>query len=635
MAETRKFLSVETVSLIVAFAVLAFAGLVTIRTEQDRRESGAWVRHTLEVEGALYRLEGAVRLAESEERGYLITRNSSYFGSKEALSTRFDKELAELDALTTDNPEEAERLSKLRPLLRQRLDQLQLKFDMMKSGRFDEAAELVRSGEGKALSTRIDVLITEMISQEDTLYHEREDAMMRATDSLQTSVGSLIVLLAGVAIFAVLLIEKQMGALRKSNDSVRRAYDELIAETTRRGSLEAQLRQSQKLEALGHLAGGIAHDFNNMLGVVVASLNILRRKLRRNEAALDQLIDSALDGADRAAALVRRLLAFSRIQPLNPQPIDVNALVEGMFSILNRALGAHVHLATACAQNLWPVKVDANELESAILNLAVNARDAMPNGGQLTIETANAELDAIYAEETPEAKPGQYVLISVSDTGIGMPPDIIAKAFDPFFTTKPIGKGTGLGLSQAHGFVRQSGGHIKIYSEVGHGTCVRLYLPRFVANAEPAEPAPPEKTPAEDEFPRGRPQEIVLIAEDDENSRRVTAQGVRELGYTVLEAANGKEAIQIIRGRADISLLITDVVMPEMDGAQLAREAVFRRHSLHVLFITGYSQHAITRDGMLDPDVNLLTKPFTLAQLAKKIREVLDARGDLSKGKPS
>lgn len=633
MAVTRKFLSVETISLIVAFAILAFAGFVTARTEQQRRESGAWVRHTLMVESALYRLDGAIRRAESEERGYIITRDPAYLRPREDISAQLEKGLAEIGALIADDEGQSERLSQLRPLLDERLDQLQRKIDLMRAGRFDEAAEIVRTGEGKALTDRIDALVAEMIAQEDAIHRRRDEQMAQATDTLQTAIGSLMVLIAGVAVFAVLLAERQLNALRKSSETLKHAYNELIAESTKRGSLEAQLRQSQKLEALGHLAGGIAHDFNNMLGVIVSSLNILRRKLRRNEGELDPLIDSAMDGADRAAGLVRRLLAFSRIQPLDPQPLDVNSLVTGMSAILHRTLGAHIHLATVLAPDLWPTKVDANELESAILNLAVNARDAMPTGGQLTIETMNTALDESYTNEHPPVRPGEYVLIAISDTGVGMPPEVAAKAFDPFFTTKPIGKGTGLGLSQAHGFATQSGGHIQIYSEVDRGTCLKLYLPRYIEASE-AEEAVPQPSPTQEEFPRGRPEELVLIVEDDETARRATAQGVRELGYTVLEADSGKAAINILRARADIALMITDVVMPEMDGARLAREAVFRRHALHVMFITGYSQHAIARDGMLDPDVNLLTKPFTLAQLAKKIRDVLDAHGNLPKGKP-
>ena len=248
----------------------------------------------------------------------------------------------------------------------------------------------------------------------------------------------------------------------------------------------------------------------------------------------------------------------------------------------------------------------------------------MPDGGKLTIETANCFLDDAYAAENMEVNPGQYVMIAVTDTGQGMPPEVLSQAFDPFFTTKPAGKGTGLGLSQVHGFVKQSGGHVKIYSEPGRGTCIKLYLPRFNHVEPPAEPPLPRSQTLE--LPLGRPEELVLIVEDDDTARRVTAQGVRELGYSVLEAENGRVAIDIIRRRADIALMVTDVVMPDMDGARLAREAVFRRHSLRVLFITGYTRNAIVHNGVLDKDVKLLTKPFTLEQLAVKIREILDSK---------
>jgi signal transduction histidine kinase/ActR/RegA family two-component response regulator len=630
MATPRQFLSFETVSLIVAFAILASAGMVTVRTEDYRREAGALLRHTLNVENTLLRLDGAIRRAESEERGYLITRDRAYLGQKDGLS-HVPAQVTELAELVSDNPEQVARVEKLEPLLRERIDILQRKVELMTTGRFEEAAEIVRNERGKALMDQIDAIISEMISREEQLYSLRDERMAEASRSLQTAISVMIVLLGCVGTFAVFMAHRQFHALRKSSNSLRLAYNELIEESTKRSAVEAQLRQSQKLEALGQLAGGIAHDFNNMLGVIVASLNIMRRKLARHEDGIDQLITSAMDGADRAAGLVRRLLAFSRIQPLNPTPLDANDLVSGMSTILHRTLGSRIELTNVLGEDLWPIKVDPNELESAIVNLAVNARDAMPEGGRLTIETGNAELDAAYCAENPDARPGEYIVICVSDTGQGMTPETLAKAFDPFFTTKPIGKGTGLGLSQVHGFVRQSGGHIKIYSELGHGAAVKLYLPRYVAENE--ECPPPAPAPKPDEFPRGKPEEVVLLVEDDDTARRVTAQGVRELGYTVIEAANGKEAIQIIRDHADITLLLTDVIMPGMDGARLAREAVFRRHSLHVLFISGYSKHAIVRNGMLDPDVNLLTKPFTLLQLAKKIREALDARADLPKGK--
>jgi signal transduction histidine kinase len=632
MAAPRQFLSFETISLIIAFAILATAGVVTIQTEAHRRESGAWVRHTLQVEGALFRLDGAIRRAESEERGYLITKDPSYFNAGEALWGRARKEFSELEALVGDNPTQKDRLAKLRPKLDERLGLLQQKLDLMRTGRFDEAASLVRDGRGKALSDEIDALVGEMIADEEDLYHLRGLNLAHATESLQTAIGVTIVLLAGVGLFAVFMAQRQISALHKSGEALRHAYNELIEESTRRAALEAQLRQSQKLEALGQLAGGIAHDFNNMLGVIVASLNILRRKLNKKDYDVDGLISSGMDGAERAAELVRRLLAFSRIQPLNPTSLDANRLIGGMSEILHRTLGSGIELVTRLGPDLWPIRADQNELENVILNLAVNARDAMPGGGRLTIETVNRALDDAASEKSG-IEPGDYVLIAVSDTGKGMEPEVLAKAFDPFFTTKPVGKGTGLGLSQAHGFVRQSGGDIRIDSLVGAGTTVQLFLPRFQGD-DAARPAPKPSRPPPDDYPHGRPGEIILLVDDDDTSRRITAQGVRELGYTVLEAASGKEAIQIIRAQADISLLVTDVVMPEMNGARLAREAVFRRHALHVLFVTGYASHAI-RNGILDPDVNLLTKPFTLAQLAGKIRDTLDGRADLSRGQPS
>jgi CheY-like chemotaxis protein len=361
-----------------------------------------------------------------------------------------------------------------------------------------------------------------------------------------------------------------------------------------------------------------------MLGVIVARLHLLRRTLANSGDDYVQLSDPAMHGADRAAAMVRRLLAFSRRQPLSPRPLDPNKFVSSVSDMVRRALGEKIELETVLAGGLWATKIDQHELESAIVNLAVNARDAMPDGGKLTIETANCYLDDAYASENMEVNPGQYVMIAVTDTGQGMPPEVLSQAFDPFFTTKPAGKGTGLGLSQVHGFVKQSGGQVKIYSEPGRGTCIKLYLPRFNQVEPPTELPLPRPRPLE--LPLGRPEELVLIVEDDDTARRVTAQGVRELGYSVLEAENGRAAIDIIRRRADIALMVTDVVMPDMDGARLAREAVFRRHSLRVLFITGYTRNAIVHNGVLDKDVKLLTKPFTLEQLAMKMRDILDSK---------
>ncbi len=379
------------------------------------------------------------------------------------------------------------------------------------------------------------------------------------------------------------------------------------------------MRQLQKMDAVGQLTGGIAHDFNNMLAIIIGGLNLVQRRLARGDRDVQKFVDAAMDGAMRAANLTHRLLAFSRQQPLQPEPLSANDLVSGLSELLRRTIGETVALETVLAGGLWKTTVDPSQLENAVLNLAVNARDAMPDGGKLTIETANTHLDDDYAMEHGVAS-GQYVLVAVSDTGTGMTPDVIAKAFDPFFTTKEIGKGTGLGLSQAYGFVRQSHGHIKIYSEVGHGTTFKVYLPRYLGEAVATARAAPVAGAH-----GGCPEEIILVVEDEDRVRLISVDALRELGYTVVHASSGTEALDLLRSHPDVTLLFTDIVMPGMTGRQLA-DAVKQRHpNVKVLFTTGYTRNAVAHNDILDPGTHLLTKPFSLEQLALKTREVLDA----------
>jgi CheY-like chemotaxis protein len=338
-----------------------------------------------------------------------------------------------------------------------------------------------------------------------------------------------------------------------------------------------------------------------------------------------RLTDAALDAARRGAALNRRLLAFARRQALQPAALDVNALVAGMSDVLRRTLGERVEVETVLAGGLWPTLADPTELEAAVLNLAVNARDAMPEGGRLTVETANAHLDAAYAAAHAEVTPGQYVMLAVTDTGTGMPPAVVARAFEPFFTTKGIGRGTGLGLSQVYGFVKQSGGYVKIYSEVGQGTTVKVYLPRLsqaqaaVASAPVAAPTPPATLPV------ARPGETVLLVEDEPAVRAYAAEALRGLGYRVIEAPDGRAATEAA-GDPAISLLLTDVGLPNgMTGRQVADAILARRPGLPVLFTTAYAPNAIVHGGVLDPGVRLLPKPFTAEELAVKVRQTLDA----------
>jgi signal transduction histidine kinase/ActR/RegA family two-component response regulator len=401
-----------------------------------------------------------------------------------------------------------------------------------------------------------------------------------------------------------------------------KANANLVDEMKRRRDSEARVLQMQKIEAVGQLTGGIAHDFNNMLAIVLGSLQLLRRRLARGDTNVDKYVEGAVQGAERAASLTARLLAFSRQQALAPQIVDLNKLVAGMAEILRRTIPENVQIETVLAGGLWRTYADGQALESAIINLAANARDAMPDGGKLTIETANAYLDDSYVAAHADVKAGQYVMIAVTDTGAGMAPDVVGRAFDPFFTTKPTGQGTGLGLSQVHGFIRQSGGHVAIYSEPGHGTTVKLYLPRHFAGAQAGD----EKRRETERLPHAQKGETILVVEDDAAVRRLAVEMLEELGYTTLEADSADGALAQLDAHPDVALLFTDVVMPGMNGRQLANEALQRRPDLAVLFTTGYTRNAIVHHGILDPDVHVIMKPHSLETLATKLRELLGNR---------
>jgi len=400
---------------------------------------------------------------------------------------------------------------------------------------------------------------------------------------------------------------------------------QLQAEVRRREVAEEALRQSQKMEAVGRLTGGIAHDFNNHLTVISSNIELLQRRLPPDSGSLTRLTEAAMAGVQRAATLTHRLLAFSRQQPLDPEPLDVSRLVSSMSDLLRRTLGEDVAVETVLAGGLWQTRVDANQLENVLLNLAVNARDAMPSGGKLTIETANTHLDDTYAASHSEVTPGQYVLLAVSDTGTGMTPEVISKVFEPFFTTKPIGQGTGLGLSMVYGFVKQSGGHVTIYSEPGQGSTVKVYLPRFV---RPETSSAAATGPMAAAHPPGS-GETILVVEDDEEVRRVSVEALREVGYQVLEAGDAMEGVRLIVDRGGVDLLFTDVGLPGgVNGRALADAARSAQPGLRVLFTTGYTRNAILHNGVLDHDVHFIAKPFNLNALSAKIREVLNAPAD-------
>ena len=397
-------------------------------------------------------------------------------------------------------------------------------------------------------------------------------------------------------------------------------FAKVTRDLTEKRAIEEQLRQSQKMEAIGQLTGGLAHDFNNLLTGISGSLEMMQVRMAQGRGAeLERYFMAAQGAVKRAAALTHRLLAFSRRQTLDPQPTGVNRLISGLDELVRRTVGPSVQVEVVGASDLWPILVDPNQLENAILNLCINARDAMPAGGKLTIETANKWLDERAARQQ-DLPVGQYVSICVSDTGTGMTPDVVAKAFDPFFTTKPLGEGTGLGLSMVYGFTRQSGGQVRIYSEVGQGTTMCLYLPRHDAEGV-VEDAEVRLAPAE---PTAE-GEVVLVIDDEPTIRMLISEVLAESGYAVIEAPDGPAGLRVLESNAKIDLLITDVGLPGgLNGRQVADAARVERPDLKVLFVTGYAENAIIGGGRLDTGMYVLTKPFQMDVLSNRIREIIE-----------
>ncbi len=384
---------------------------------------------------------------------------------------------------------------------------------------------------------------------------------------------------------------------------------------------QEQLAASQKMEAVGQLSGGIAHDFNNLMMIVLGNLEAIKRNtsdLAVTHPNLERNLNNAMRGAQRAASLTSRLLAFSRRQPLDPKPLDVNKFLTGSAEFLQRSLGELVEMEVVGAAGLWHIEVDTNQLETALVNIAVNARDAMPKGGRLTIEAANRYLDAAYCQSIPELSSGQFVAICITDTGEGMDTDVVSRAFEPFFTTKEVGHGTGLGLSQVYGFVKQSGGHTKIYSEVGHGTTVKLYFPRFKGESSEDEIEAPEI------LAQGDQGETILLVEDDKDVRTYLTGALRDLRYRVLAAANAEVALRLLaEENLRVDILLTDIVMPGINGRELGQKAIQMRPRLKVLYMSGYARNAVVRDGRLDRDVDFLQKPISTQVLATRLRDAL------------
>lgn len=595
-----------------ATAAAAMAGLgLQYRGQLD------WVRQTEEVKGSLMEVFSLVQDAELGRRGYLLTGDEAYARRIDDARIPFDLNVTSLQALMADIPAQQAALVELRDLAIPRF------VTDNTGGALSSPVELA---DGIASLDPIRVIAERMVQREERLLQQRQ-AEAASTGALLILAALAAALLAGLSLSIWMRDRQKSMSNSKSHifeseeaaQALQESRSQTSTATAGREALEAQVHQMQKMEAVGQLTGGIAHDFNNMNAVVMSAISLCRRRLARGETDISSLLDAAMDAAQRSASLTARLLAFSRQQQLLPEVLDPSHFISGMTEILRRTLGENIVIETVLGGGLWRTSADPSQLENAILNLCVNARDAMPEGGRLTLETANVSLDDAYARANIDVAAGQYVMIAITDNGAGMSPEVIERAFEPFYTTKLLGEGTGLGLSQVFGFVKQSGGNLKIYSELGKGTTIKIYLPRYTGDNKVAPAGEPHTL-----IPRGNTGEIVLVVEDERRLRDVTVAGLRELGYTIIHAHDGASALLKIDQHPEIDCLFTDIVMPGMSGRQLADEARRRRPDLKVLYTTGYARESVIHNQSLAQGVDFLPKPYTLDDLALKMRAVLD-----------
>ena len=606
---------------LVGFGLLAAAALAMIVGLTRSRDADMRVLHTLEVQRTAQTLLIATRDAESAIRSFLLSDDKEDLDRFEPSLARVQENLGSLTSLTADNDIQQDRIANLNTLFQAKRDQLETCVKLAKDGQREAALAVINAPDDRNVSDDIRVEVESVLTTEQQLLKERQAKSAQQRYILAALIG--LALLTATILAGVLAVSSR-SALKGLLD----LNAELDAESNLRQEAEATLRQAQKIEAVGQLTGGIAHDFNNLLTIIIGNLDSMKRQLGNvagdASAKLLKSLDAALQGARSAGQLTQRLLAFSRRQALDPQRLDVNRLVSGMLDMLRRTLGAEISIETVLGAGLWPAFADGHQLENVLLNLALNAKDAMPQGGCLTIETANTYLDAAYVRRFGDVQAGQYVVLCVTDTGTGIPDEIIDRVFEPFFTTKPTGEGSGLGLAMVHGFVKQSGGHVRIYSEDGEGTTVKIYLPRMTG-AEEMTAAPSGKIEPGSIVPRAKPHETILLVEDNEGVRDYAKDVLTELGYRVLVAADAEEALRLAAQQPAIDLLFTDVVLPgPLTGRDLANRLSQRYPDLPVLYTTGYTRNAIVHQGRLDPDVHLLNKPYTQQDLAHKMRELLD-----------
>lgn len=573
----------------------------------EYRQTVDWVQHTFEVEAQISATLSADQAAELNSRRYVLTGDERYLQRSSEAEKDLETLTARIQTLIVDNPEQQQTLVLLRSHLEQHLAILKRARDQRHATDANATKPLIQTDESYEALDNVLVDVTQMAAAERSLNLSRIAEVQRVT-----VVGGIIASLALIVV---------IGSMTMWIFSARREARDLLTTLAEREKNEAQIRHMQKMDVVGQMTGGLSHDLNNMLAVIISALTLTQRRLAAGDTNVQKFISGAMDGASRAATLTNRLMAFSRQLPLTPQSIDANKLVSGISELVQRTLGETIQTQTVLNAGLWSINADVGQLENAILNLCINAKDAMPEGGKLTIETANSHLDEAYAHQHGML-PGQYVLIAVTDTGSGMTEEVANKAFDPFFTTKDVGKGTGLGLSQVHGFIKQSGGHIKIYSEPGHGTTIKMYLPRLhEAGAKPKIIVANEK--ASPDRQKSNSLRTILVVEDDIRVNEMTVASLRELGYTVIHAEGASSALEKLDAHPDIAMLFTDIVMPDTNGIQLGAQTLRLRPDIKVLYTSGFARDAIVHSGKLDSGLNFIAKPFTLAQISAKITEVL------------
>jgi signal transduction histidine kinase/ActR/RegA family two-component response regulator len=634
------------VALIATLVLLGMVVLVAM-TNTARDQALEAERHAYDIALLTRTADASIARAEAAVGRYALDEDPRTSGSRYYAQWRLaEQQIAQLERSVSDDPDQRRRVGELRQLFNERGQQFSGVARYVQGRQRDYGVRYYYSislaqGDEPDVGTRLRGKLGEIAASERAVLAERiqESQLFSAeSDRLTDYLSWLGVVVGFFAIFmgyvAVQALRQNAAARREAEDEAERAQlleqavrertqelwdanQALKAEAVERKAAEAQLRQVQKMEAVGQLTGGIAHDFNNMLAVVVGGIDLARRRLSGPRREVVTHLTNAMEGATRAAALTRRLLSFARSEPLLPERLDSAILVGGMSELLDRTLGERIKIRTELADDAWPVFVDPHQLENAILNLAVNARDAMDGTGDLTIRTRNLKL---AANEVGDIRAGEYLVLEVTDTGCGMTPEVKERAFEPFFTTKQVGKGTGLGLSQIFGFAHQSGGEVGIESSVGKGTTVSIYLPRTDAPASNVRPHPAMQARAEDDMTV--PGARILLVEDDPRVRTATVGALEDLGYEPIACSGGAEALALFDSM-DFDLVISDVIMPEMTGPEMVRELKARRPDLAILFVTGYVGEG-EGDDLVGYD--LLRKPFTVSTLASAVASALARR---------